>query len=356
VDDDEIDYTSYFPDILRTAKEGDNVKMCLLKKTYSKNDQKKRIILNVEVDDEIPDLLRQNIIKIYNIVVNNNELKCDDFFTGEKVEKTMFVIDEEHINAVGTLIPVISQIIKDDDSNTTCVIEFDENTLKKLQSHAIFISFLRNEKGVNIKDTCIFFRKYHKGTKISKGEGTLLQMNSKKGKFTTVEGDVFKFDDLIDATYFERKYPANSNNKDLKMMFVWDLKNFEEMFSFDDFYKQHAQEVYKKLIKYGNIEIEENFYKNFTSNKNNLKKICNLNKKKTFSNIDFKTLFRIHENALSKNCDFNLVVNKGKIRIENEKAFDEFTHLCQRQVVGDLADETIVYVGDVERMPTKVKQ
>jgi len=352
--DVEIDPTSYFPDILRTAKEGNNIKMCLLKRTSSKKNEKKRVILNVEVDEEVPDLLRKNIIKIYNMVVNNKDLKCDDFFTGEKVQKTMYMIDEASMNAVGTLNPIISQIIKDDDSGSSTVIEFDENTLNKLQSYAILVSFLHKEE-VSIKDTCIYFRKYQKGSKISKEKGNILSRNRKTGKFIKVDGDVFKFDDLIDATYYEREYINDPDTKGTKLMFVWNVSNFEEMFSFDDFYKQHAQDVYSKLTAYGNIEVEENFYQKFTSNKNNLKKICSLNKENTFSNIDFSTLFQIHENALSKNCDFNLVINNGKIKIETEKAFNEFTRLCLRQVVGDLADEKIVYIGDVERMPTKAE-
>lgn len=353
--DREIDYTTYFSNILRTVKKGNNIKMCLLKKTSSKKDEKKRIILNVEIDEEIPDLLKNGIIKIYNLIVDNKELRCDDFFTGEKVENTMFVIDEENMNAVNTLNHIISQIKKGDDSKLTCVKEFDKNTIEKLQSHAIFISFLHNENEVSIKDTCIFFRKYHKGTKISKGDGSIFSFAPKKGKFTKVEGDVFKFDNFIDATYYERKYLNNTNTKDTKILFVWNMKNFEEMFSFDDFYIQHAQEVYNKLNAYENIGVEENFYKKFTSNKNNLKKVCALNKKNTFSDIDFDTLFKIHKKASSKNCDFNLVISEKKIKIENEKAFDEFTRLCRRQVVGDLADETIVYTGKVERMPTKAK-
>lgn len=354
--DDVIDYRSYFPDILRTVKEGNNIKMCLLKKTSSKKNEKKRTILDVEVDEEVPDEFRKNITQIYSMIVDNKELKCDDFFTGEKVEKTMFVIDEDNMISVGTLNPIISQIIKDDDSISHYVSEFDKNTLDKLQSYAILISFLHNEKGVSIEDTCICFRKYHKGTKISKNEGTILWRNSKNGKFTKVDGDVFKFDNLIDATYYERRYLNNPNTKGTKIMFVWDVKNFEEMFSFDDFYIQHANEVYNILCAYGNIEVDKKFYDGFTSKKSNLKSICALNKKKTFSDIDFETFIQIHENALSKDCDFSLAINEGKIKIENEKAFNEFTHLCLRQIVGDLADENIIYFGNVKQMPTKVKQ
>lgn len=354
--DDEIDYIPYFKDILCTAKKGNNIKMCLLKKTLSKKDEKKIELLNVEVDKEVPALLRNNITKIFNVIVSNKELRCVDFFTGEKVEKTMFVIDEDNLNSIGTLNPIISQIIRDDDSDLNCITEFDAKTINKLQSHAVFISFIRKENEINIKDTCIFFRKYYRGTKISKSDGILLSFGSKKGKFTQVEGDIFKFDSLIDATYYERKYLSDSDNKDTKIMFVWNLENFEEMFSFDKFYKQHAREVYNKLTAYKDIEVDESFYTNFTSKKGNLKKICTLNKKNVFTKIDMKTFFKIYETALSKDCDFSLLVNEGKIRIENEKAFNEFTRLCQRQVVGDLADETIVYMGDVKRMPTKEKQ
>lgn len=354
--DDEIDYTPYFKDILSTAENGKNIKMCLLKKTQSKKEEKKRVLLNVEVDKEVPTLLRNNITKIYNIIVDNNELKCADFFTGEKAEKTMFVINEDNMNDVGTLDPIISRIIKDDDSNATCVTEFDAKTIDNLQSHAIFLSFLRKEKGVNIKDSCIFFRKYNKGTKISKEQGILLALGAKKGKFTRVDGDVFKFDNLIDATYYERRYLNNSNSKDIKIMFVWNLENFEEIFSFDEFYKQQALEVYDKLNAYDNIEVEVDFYNNFISKKGNLRKMCTLNKKDVFSNIDMQTFSKIYKIALSKDCDFSLLVDGEIIRIENEKAFNEFIHLCQRQVVGDLIDEKIVYIGNVKRMPIKVKQ
>lgn len=38
----------------------------------------------------------------------------------------------------------------------------------------------------------------------------------KTGKFSVVDGDVFKFDEGIDAIYYERRYLTNSTEKNIK--------------------------------------------------------------------------------------------------------------------------------------------
>ncbi|MDD4157708.1 MAG: hypothetical protein PHY08_14180, partial [Candidatus Cloacimonetes bacterium] len=75
------EYASYLKDLLRVANKGHNVQMCLLKKTTSKNDEKKRQVLKVEVDGEVLTSFKENLIKKCNKLINDNELTFVDFFS-----------------------------------------------------------------------------------------------------------------------------------------------------------------------------------------------------------------------------------------------------------------------------------
>lgn len=144
------DYISYFQAILDTAGSGNNVKMSLIKKTASKEDEKKRYVLDVEVDGEVSLLLSENLTKYCNLILNDAKLKYEDFFSESIDDTIMFVINEKDMKLIKTLNPVISNIIINDDSKTDdgseneneskSVTDFTETTLNNLLGYAVFTS------------------------------------------------------------------------------------------------------------------------------------------------------------------------------------------------------------------------
>lgn len=235
------DYISYFQAILDTAGSGNNVKMSLIKKTASKEDEKKRYVLDVEVDGEVSLLLSENLTKYCNLILNDAKLKYEDFFSESIDDTIMFVINEKDMKLIKTLNPVISNIIINDDSKTDdgseneneskSVTDFTETTLNNLLGYAVFTSRIWKDDNEKIKDICISFRKYARGSKISKPKESKIQKaksvrkpkllsllfrDLKTGKFSVVDGDVFKFDEGIDAIYYERRYLTNSTEKNIK--------------------------------------------------------------------------------------------------------------------------------------------
>lgn len=343
------DYSSYLQGVLRTANQGHNVQMCLLKKTASKNDEKRRKILKVEVDDEVLTLFKENLIKKCSSIINDTELNFIDFFSEDPDENIISVIEQKDMEDICTLIPIISQIKSDDDSKS--VTEFKKCALNNLQSYAISMSHIDNTSENKAEETCIYFRKYQVGSKIAKSK-FLGILEHKKGKFNKIEGDVFKYDDIIDAIYYERVNLGNSDQNNSKIMFVRNLTNFEEIFSFEDFYKLNAKRAYDALLSYKDIEIKEGLFEKIICNKRYLKKICALNKENFFTNIGFDRFFQIYNTTSSLDYALNLKADEKKVQIKDERSFFEFIDICSNKLYGDLVDDKI-YKGIAKELPKK---
>lgn len=341
------DYSSYLPDLLRTANQGRNVQMCLLKKTASKKDEKKREILKVEVDGEVLTLFKENLIKKCNDILKDNELTFIDFFSEDPEENVISVIEQKDMEAICTLNPIILQIKSDDDSKS--VTDFNKSTLNNLQSYAISMSFIDDISENKTEETCIYFRKYQVGSKIARSKNIL---ELKKGKFNKIEGDIFKYDDVIDAIYYERLNLGSPDQSSSKIMFVRNLTNFEEIFSFEDFYKLNAKRAHDALLLYENIEIKEGLFEKITCNKRYLKKICALNKENFFTNISFDRFFQIYNTTSSLDYALNLKTDEKKIQIKDEKSLFEFIDICSNKLYGDLIDKKI-YKGIAKELPKK---
>mgnify|MGYP001176825264 CR=1 FL=1 len=343
------DYASYLQDLLRVAKQGHNVQMHLLKKTTSEKEEKKRKILNVEVDGEVLISFKENLAQKCNEMISDNELTYIDFFSEDPEDNVILVINQEDMKSVGTLNPIISQIKSEDDSRN--VTEFNDNTIQNLQSYAISMSSIGNNGENKIEETCIYFRKYQVGSKIAKSKFFKV-FEHKQGKFNKIEGDVFKYDDVIDAIYYERVDLDNPDQNGSKIMFVRNISNFEDMFSFEEFYTSNAKAAYTILQSCGNVEIEEALFKEITSDKRNLKKICKLNKGNFFTDIDFNRFFFIYNAASSLNYALNVESDGEKIKIKSKESFFEFIDICGNKLYGDLVDEKI-YRGIAKELPKK---
>lgn len=378
------DYTSYFRDILHTASSGNNVKMSLIKKTACEDDIKKRQVLDVDVDGDVSFLLSENIKKYCNLI-EDNELKYNNFCSESIDDDVMFVITGEEMELIKILNPVISQIIlndevkQNDDLNTKdeskSVEDFTETTLNNLLGYAVCISEMHGDDDEKVKDICISFRKYIRGSKISKPKEPkitkaksivkpklvgkpkilgLLFRDLKTGKFSKVDGDVFKFDEGIDAIYYERRYLNSSIEKNIKIMFVKNVDNFEEIFYFDDFYKQNAQKAYVSICSHENIKMKEELFKDIITDKRNIKKICKLYKKNVFSDIDFNRFYNIF-NTASLNYKLDLVVNEKTIEIKNAEAFTNFLDICdsENKLFSDIIDHSKILRGNGKELPKK---
>lgn len=373
------DCISYFQAILDTADSGNNIKISLIKKTASKEDEKKRYVLDVEVDGEVSSLLSENLTKYCHLILNDAKLKYDDFFSESIDDNIMFVINEKDMKSIKTLNPIISNIIINDDSKTDggsereneskSVTDFTETTINNLLGYSVFTSRIWNDDNEKVKDICISFRKYLRGSKISKPKESKIQKaksvkktkllglffrDLKTGKFSVVDGDVFKFDEGIDAIYYERRYLTNSTEKDIKIMFVKNVENFEEVFYFDDFYRQNAQKAYDSICSYENIKIKDELYNNLIKDRRNLKKICKLQKKNVFSDIDFERFYKIF-NIASLNYKLDLIVNNKTIEIENAEAFTNFLDICdsENKLFSDILDHSRILSGFGKELPKK---
>lgn len=348
--------------------------MNLLKKADSSVDEKKRKVLDVEVDGDVSELFRENLIRKCRSIIDNDKLIYNSFFIESIDENTIFVITEAEMNSVSTLLPVISEIKRDDESNrdnlkkdrrskknhklkkeaeSKSLTGFNKNTLDKLLGYSISMSSISTDNEIHIKDTCIYFRKYQKGSKIAKAKLGIISIGWKTGKFCKVEGDVFKCDDIIDAIYYERQYLNDSNKTNIKIMFVENKNGFEEIFSFDEFYIKRADEVYKTLCLYKNIKIEKEFYYKYISNKRNLKKICALDKECVFADVDFANIFNVIKTTSDSDFNLSLAIEGENIVIKDEESFEVFTYLCRKQVMEVLPKGDICFVDKSKPLPKK---
>lgn len=334
-----VEYKSCFERVKAIAADG-HVQMYLFKKTSSKKDEKKREILHVDVDREVKDLFSGNLIDKCNKILTDEDIVFNDFFSGEAEDYAIFVISKEMMSEIGTFNPIISQLQSENCSQT--VKSFDERTLQKLQSYAICISKINED--TNCKEICIYFRKYLKGSKISTSKlFGLLQL--KDGVFDKLDGDVFKYDDLIDGIFYELK-PDDPNLTGIKLMFIKNVGNFEEIFSFDEFYKKETQKAFAILISDDNIEIDGELLEKIITKKSYIKRISKLNKNGVFESLNFDDIKQIHE-EITQECVLNLTINDDHICITDIQQLNDFLDICEHKFVKDIANDDTICRGNI---------
>ena len=334
-----VNYKSCFKRVKTIAVDG-HVQMYLLKKTSSKNDEKKREILPVDVDREVNDLFSANLIDKCDKILTNEDIVFNDFFSGEAEDHAIFVISEDMMSEIGTFNPIISQLQSENHSET--VKSFNEKTLKKLQSYAICITKI-NEK-IKCKESCIYFRKYLKGSKISTSKIFGL-LKLKDGVFDKLDGDVFKYDDLIDGIFYESK-PDDSNLTGIRLMFIKNVGNFEMIFSFDEFYKKETRKAFTILNSYDYIEINDEIFDEIINKISYIKRISKLNKNGVFESLDFSNIKQIHE-EITQECVLNLAINDDCICIKEIKPLNDLLDICEHKFVKDIANNDTICRGNI---------
>jgi len=334
-----VDYKLCFERMKIVAADG-HIQMYLLKKTSSKNDEKKREILPVDVDREVNDLFSTNLINKCDKILTNEDIVFNNFFSGGPEDHAIFIITEDMMSEIGTFNPIISQLQSETHSQT--VRSFDEKTLQKLQSYAICISKINVNP--SCKETCIYFRKYLKGSKISTSKiFGLLQL--KNGVFDKLAGDVFKCDDLIDGIFYESK-PDDSNLTGIKLMFINNVGNFEKIFSFDDFYKEETRKAFAILNSQDYIEIDEEIFDEIINKISYIKRISKLNKNGVFESLNFNNIKQIHE-EITQECVLNLAINDDRICITKIESLNDFLDICEHKFVKDIANNDTICRGNI---------
>jgi len=334
-----VDYKLCFERMKIVAADG-HIQMYLLKKTSSKNDEKKREILPVDVDHEVNDLFSTNLIDKCDKILTDEDIVFSNFFSGGPEDPAIFVITEDMMSEIGTFSPIISQLQSENHSQT--VRSFDEKTLQKLQSYAICISKININS--SCKETCIYFRKYLKGSKISTSKiFGLLQL--KNGVFDKLAGDVFKCDDLIDGIFYESK-PDDSNLTGIKLMFINNVGNFEKIFSFDDFYKEETRKAFATLNSQDYIEIDEEIFDEIINKISYIKRISKLNKNGVFESLNFNNIKQIHE-EITQECVLNLVINDDRICIAKIDSLNDFLDMCEHKFIKDIANNDTICRGNI---------
>ena len=334
-----VDYKSCFERVKAIAADG-HVQMYLLKKTSSKKDEKKREILPVDVDREVKDLFSSNLIDKCNKILTDEDIVFNDFFSGEAEDYAIFVISKEMMSEIGTFNPIISQLQSENRPQT--VTSFDERTLQNLQSYAICISKINED--TNCKETCIYFRIYLKGSKISTSK-TFGLLQLKNGVFDKLDGDVFKCDDLIDGIFYESK-PDDSNLIGIKLMFIKNVENFEKIFSFDEFYKKETLNAFAILNSHDYIEIDDELFDEIINKISYIKRISKLNKNGVFESLNFDNIKQIHE-EITEECVLNLAINDDRICITDIQQLNDFFDICEHKFVKDIANDDTICRGNI---------
>ena len=334
-----IDYKSCFERV-KTIAADVHVQMYLLKKTSSKNDAKKREILPVDVDHEVKDLFLSNLIDKCDEILTNEDIVFNDFFSEETEDYAIFVISEDMMGEIGTFNPIISQI--QSENHPRAVKFLDESTLKNLQSYAICISKINID--AKCKETCIYFRKYLKGSKISTSK-TFGLLQLKNGLFDKLDGDVFKCDDLIDGIFYESK-PDDSNLTGIKLMFIKNVENFEIIFSFDEFYKKETRKAFTILNSHGYIEIDEELIDDIINKISYIKRISKLNNDGVFESLEFDDIKQIHE-EITQEYVLDLEINDDGIYITDIQPLNDFLDICEHKFVKDIANNDTICRGNI---------
>lgn len=346
------DYKKCFGKIKNVAENG-NVQMSILKKTASMNDEKKREILRVEVDNEVKDLFTHNLKELCDRIIEDDDLVFCDFFSNNHDSDSISFINKEDMVSIGTLSPIISKIKSED--VVDYVREFDETTIDKLQSYAICITHFNDE--TKSEDTCIYFRKYGRGYKISKSK-TFSIFNFKNGKFDKLEGDIFKCDNSIDVIYYEsiaedESETEEDDKKEIKLLFVRRVGEFEDIFSFHDLYMNEAKIIYDALSAHDNIIIEEGLFEDIKDKISYIKTLSYLNRNNFADNFDFDMVKQVYEKT-TQNYVLNFEIKDDKLIIRDKYALKDFLYICERKIVRDLMDdETIYKTNNIRELPKR---
>ena len=329
-----VDYKPYFEKMKDIAANG-SVQMCILKRTQSTKDEKKKQVLRVEVDHAVKKLFVDNLINSCDEIIDMDKLDFPDFFSGEDKDNSLLVIKQDDMHSIGTLFPIISQV--QSETNTNFIKDFDDKILERLQSYAICIKKHREDKDES-KELCIYFRKYSPGSKISKSKRLIVFKN---GKFDELDGDVFKCDNQIDAIYYDSDldHPDLENSK---FMFVKRVTEFEDIFSFLGYYKQETQKSFELLTSNSNLDIGDGLLDEIIDKIKIIKRISRLNKSGFFDDLDITTVKMYYDKAAKEHI-LELEINDGKFSIQNKQSLNDFLDICENRFSEDLIDPTKIY-------------
>lgn len=343
-------YNEYFKKMKDVAEKG-NVQMSILKKTSSRNDEKKREILRVEVDNQVKDIFAQNLKKFCDEIIDDDDLVFCDFFSNNPETDSISFIEKKDLISIGTFSPIISKIKSED--IVDYVREFDEETINKLQSYAICITYFDEES--KFKDRCIYFRKYGHGYKISKSKLFNI-LTFKNGKFDKLDGDIFKCDNFIDVLYYESKVEDESKTKEedkKEILFIRGIEEFEDIFSFNELYRNEAKIIYDALSSHNNIMIKEGLFEEIKYKISYIKILSYLNRNNFVEKFDFDSIKQIYEKT-TQNYVLNFEIRENKIIIHDKQALKEFLSVCERKFVRDLIDEKKIYkTSSIIELPKK---
>jgi len=346
------DFKECFTNIKNIAENG-NVQMSILKKTGSINDEKKRKILRVEVDNDVKKLFAQNLKELCTKVIGDDDIVFYNFFSNNHDNDSISFIEKEDMISIGTLSPIISKIKSED--AVDYVKEFDAKTIDKLQSYAICITHIDDE--TKCKNTCIYFRKYGRGYKISKSKSYSI-FNFKDGKFDKLEGDIFKCDNFIDVIYYESIAEGQSEieedgGNDLELLFVRRVAEFEDIFSFHELYRNEAKIIYDSLSSRDDIIIEDGLFEKIKDKISYIKTLSYLNRNNFADNFDFDMVKQIYEKT-TQNYVLNFEIKEDKLIIQNTQALKDFLYICERKFVRDLINDEIIYkTNNIRELPKK---
>jgi hypothetical protein len=312
--------------------------MSLLKKTESKKDDRKREILDVEIDNAVKDKFANILENECNLILENDDINFVDFFSGSgsDVGNSIFILSSDDMERVGTLFPILAQIQCEDDKEY--VRTFNDKTINNIQTYAICIQ--KSNEDANYKETCIYFRKYGKGYRIA-NHGLL---SFKNGKFEKIDSDIFKCDNFIDAIYYEitpeNNDDAESDDITFRVMLVKSINNFEVIFAFHELYKTEGKKIYDFFESHDNIEIQEGLFEIIKDKISYFKNMTQLSKKNIINDFDFDETKRIYDKA-NTNYIFNFKIENDKIIIEDKEGFKDFLVFCGKEIVRDPLDDNI---------------
>lgn len=328
------DYKSIFKNISDVATSG-TFHMALLKKTSSKNDERKREVLAVEIDNSVKEKFTTILKNECDFIINNDTIDFVDFFSGSDEDDSLLVLSSEDMEQVGTLFPIITQVQCEDDIEY--VKELNEKVIDKLQTYVICVQ--KRNADENYKQTCIYFRKYGKGYRIAKN-GLLAFKN---GKFEKIDSDIFKCDNFIDAIYYElllEKDNEDDNEISIQIMFIKNTTNFEDIFAFHELYKREGKKLYDFFESHDNIEIQEGLFEEIDDKISYLKPMTQLSKNDFINNFDFDSTKQIYERASEKYI-LNFEIADDKVIIKNKEALKDFLAFCGKEIVRDPLDDNV---------------
>lgn len=296
-----------------------NVAMYPIMKTYSKKPEKMRKVLRVKIEGEVAKFFRNVLNERIEYLIEDDEKDFSDFFSEYTMPEDILYIDD--ITPIATLTNVIIKI--NQITNLDPVKEFDEKTLKNLQSYAVEVRSNENER-------FIYFKKYAKGAIISSKWATLIH---REGAFNKLEGDIFKIDGGIDCIYYENEFGNG--------VYVLNKEEFEEIFSFMELYKKESEKAQEALESSDYVDIKEGLFDEIKEKKTYIKKIALLNKRDAFKNLEenFEDIEKKHSEAEKLKFD----IEDNKVIIENKEALKDFLDILENNILRDLINKKLVF-------------